>query len=334
MTVMAAWIDGLSRVARAPWLTAGLWLVTVVTTLPLALVMQEAIAAHLGSSLAADAAAAGVNYDWWNEFLAQASGLSQTFVPAILGFAAVMKNTSSIADAVAVPLPIALVILGYIVVSVFLMGGVLDRLARARTIGSHGFFFACGVFVFRFLRLAAIAALVYGLLFTWVHDVLFDDVWGRLTHDLTVERTAFIYRVLLYSLFAALLLAVNLWFDFAKVRMVVEDRRSAFGALGASLRFIQRHPGAALTLYLMNVVVFLLVLALYALVAPGASGGVAALFGFFIAQVYIALRIVVRLLFVASEIALFQGRLAHAGYTAAIAPVWPDSPAAEAIRPE
>jgi hypothetical protein len=29
---------------------------------------------------------------------------------------------------------------------------------------------------------------------------------------------------------------------------------------------------------------------------------------------------------------LFQGRLAHAGYTAAPPAVWPDSPAAEAIR--
>jgi len=35
--------------------------------------------------------------------------------------------------------------------------------------------------------------------------------------------------------------------------------------------------------------------------------------------------------FWASETALFQGRLAHAGYVAAAKPVWPDSPAAEAI---
>ena len=46
----------------------------------------------------AETAARGVNYDWWNEFLVQASGLGQTFVPAIIGFAGVLDNLSRLAD--------------------------------------------------------------------------------------------------------------------------------------------------------------------------------------------------------------------------------------------
>ena len=41
----------------------------------------------------------------------------------------------------------------------------------------------------------------------------------------------------------------------------------------------------------------------------------------------------VKLLFWASETSLFQSRLAHAGYVATPAPAWPDSPTAEALRP-
>jgi hypothetical protein len=41
----------------------------------------------------------------------------------------------------------------------------------------------------------------------------------------------------------------------------------------------------------------------------------------------------VRLQFAASQIALFQSRLAHAGYVARPLPQWPDSPAAEALGP-
>ena len=74
-------------------------------------------------------------------------------------------------------------------------------------------------------------------------------------------------------------------------------------------------------------------LALYALVAPGAAGGAAAWVGFLVGQLYLSLRVFVRLLFSASQIALFQSRLAHARYTAAPVRVWPDSPAAEAISP-
>jgi hypothetical protein len=36
--------------------------------------------------------------------------------------------------------------------------------------------------------------------------------------------------------------------------------------------------------------------------------------------------------FWASETALFQRRLAHAGYVAAPIPEWPDSPMADALR--
>jgi hypothetical protein len=133
--------------------------------------------------------------------------------------------------------------------------------------------------------------------------------------------------------FGAALLFVNLIVDYAKIRMVVEDRRSALGALTAAIRFIARQPGAAIGLYLFNTIAFLVVLVLYRVAAPGAAGGTLAWIALLIGQLYIVLRVVVRLTFAASQIALFQSRLAHAGYTARPPAVWPDSPAAEAIRP-
>ena len=331
--VIAAFAQGWRRALAAPSIILGLWSATLLVGVPLALTLREMIADHLGASLAAASATSGVNYDWWNEFLAQAAGLGQTFTPAILGFAAVLSNLSTVADAKPLPLVMATVIAMHIVLSVFLLGGVLDRLARNRAIASFGFFSACGMYFFRFLRLGAIAAAFYWLLFARVHPWLFDDVYTSLTHDVSVERTAFLYRLLLYGLFAAVLLIVNMLFDYAKIRMVVEDRRSAIGALSAAARFIARQPGAALTLYLLNTLVFFAVIGLYALIAPGADGGFTLWMALLIGQLYIVLRIVVRLMFAASQIALFQSRLAHAGYTAAYVAVWPESAAAEAIRP-
>jgi hypothetical protein len=111
---------------------------------------------------------------------------------------------------------------------------------------------------------------------------------------------------------------------------VVEDRRSMIGAIAASWRFIRRQPIAVWALYKINAFVFLIVIGLYYLAAPG---GTANLSAFAIGQLYIVLRVVVRLQFAASQTALFQGRLAHAGYVAKPLPVWPDSPAAEALGP-
>jgi hypothetical protein len=332
MSISEAWRDGWSRVARAPWIVAGGWAATIALALPMALVLRGELATHLGSSLAAAAAADGVNYDWWNEFLAQAPGVGQTFVPAILGFAAVLKNLSGLADATPLPSAIVPVIAAGVALSIFLSGGILDRLARNRAIGSYGFFAACGMYFFRFLRLGIAAGIVYWDLFTWLHPLLLDRAYHALTRDVTVERTAFVYRLALYLIFFAVVAAVNVLFDYAKIRMVVEDRRSAIGGLTSAARFILRQPGDVVRLYLLNTMLFMLVLALYAVAAPGASGGAWAWLALLIGQAYIAARVCVRTLFAASQIALFQGRLAHAGYTAAPIPVWPDSPSAEAIH--
>ncbi|MGQ0734143.1 MAG: hypothetical protein ACT4QD_10840, partial [Acidobacteriota bacterium] len=89
MTVRAAFTDGCRRTLGAPSVVSGLWAVTLLLALPMAWALRDQLAGHLAGSLAADTALTGVNLDWWNEFLAQASGIGLTFVPSILGFAAV-----------------------------------------------------------------------------------------------------------------------------------------------------------------------------------------------------------------------------------------------------
>lgn len=332
MSPWRAWVDGWRRVQRAPALVAGGWLATLALALPLAVLLHDEIAAHLGDSLAATDAATGVNSDWWHEFLAQANDLGRTFVPSIVGGAAVVRNLSGLADRQALPLVLTMAIAAHLALTLFLTGGILDRLARDRVVGAHGFFAAGGLYVFRLLRLMVITGAAYAALFLWLHPLLFDRAYERLTHDLTVERTAFLYRLALYAVFGVLVLLVNLVADYAKIRMVVEDRRSAIGAVGAAIRFIRRQPAAALGLYLLNMGGFALILAVYVWMAPGA--GTTAVVGLVVAQAYLVLRLAARLVFAASQVALFQSRLAHAGYTAASLPAWPDSPAAEAVRPD
>jgi len=318
---------------RAPAIVVGVWILTVAVSLPLALGVRTLIREHLGESLAADTALSSVNYEWWQEFADQTAGLGVTFRPTIIGFGAVLDNLSGFLDNDHRPVVIVGAAAAYIVLWIFLAGGIIDRFARDRATRAYGFFAVCGTFFFRFLRLAAVMWIVYGTLFGLVHPWLFGPaVFGRMTRELTVERTAFLINVSLYVVFGAVLAACNLVFDYAKVRAVVEDRRSMLGAIRAAIGFIQRNTAAAVALYLIDFALFLLVLAVYAVIAPGAGGGGLSIwFGFAIGQLYVVARLWVKLVFWASETALFQGGLAHAGYVAAPKPVWPDSPTAEAI---
>jgi hypothetical protein len=296
------------------------------------MIVRGLLAAHLGTSLAAETAATGVNYDWWQEFAAQASGLGTTFTPSIIGFAMVLDNVSGVLDARRSILPIAAALGLYLAAWAFLSGGILDRYARQRPIRIYGFFGASGVYFFRFLRLAAIAGLAYWLLFAYVHPWLFEEQFVNLTRGMSEERTAILVRVVFYSLFGALLLATNLVVDYTKVRIVVEDRHSVLGALLAALRFIRSHARQVIALYTLNSMTFIVVIAAWVLIAPGAGGSGGTMWlAFLLAQLYIVARLAVRLQFMASYVSLFQANLAHAAYVSAPVPAWPDSPAVEAV---
>jgi hypothetical protein len=327
-TAFRALRNGVGRVRRAPALLLGLWMVTLLMALPPGLAVESAIRGHLGSSREAEAAVAGVNTEWWQEFGEGARGLAASFTPNVIGGAAALDNLSRFLDNGSLPSPVFWLAAAYLALWLFLGGGVLDRLARDRPTRSTGFFAACGTYFPRFVRLGVVSGLVYWFLFGPLHRWLFVDLYGRAIRDLTVERTAFYVNAGLYVAFALLLVACNVVFDYARIRMVVEDRRSMLGGLLASLRFIRRHAGAVIGLVLAHGVCFAAVFAAYVLAAPGAGS---IWIAFMAGQAYLVARLFVKLAFMAAGTALFQSLLAHDAYTAAPPLVWPESPAVESI---
>jgi hypothetical protein len=324
--------DGMRRVNAAPAVIVGVLAATLAVATPATVAMHRALAGHFGVSLAAERAAAGVNFDWWQEFSGGASGFAATFKPSIIGFAAVLRNLSTIADNEPLEYAAAVLAACYIGVWVFLTGGIVDRYARDRRTRAIGFFAACGQYFFRVLKLAAIGGVVYYLLFAYVHGWLLVNLYGRLTHDVAIERTGFLIRVGLYLAFGLLLLTCNLVLDYAKVRTVVEDRGSVLGAIFAGTRFVWRHAGSTAAVYGLLSLAFVVLITIYALVAPGAgSTGLSMWIGLLVGQAYIVARLWLKLVFIASQTSLFQQQLAHAGYAAAPEYVWPESPDIERL---
>jgi hypothetical protein len=309
------WSAGCGRVARAPVLIAVLWLTSAGIGLMPALLLHDRIATHLGDSLEADLAADGVNDDWMHEFRAQNDPIARALRPDVVGFAAVMDNTSALAD---VDFPSAGVVflgLAFVAALWFLTPGAIDRLAADRPAGSGHFLGTCGAFSGRMIRLAVVAALVYAFLFTSLHPWLFEDMFENLTRNTTVERTAFFMRLALYIVFFLIVGLFNLLFDFTKVRMVVEDRHSVVAAIVAAARFVRGNPRIAAGVYVLNVLAFAVVLAAYAAVAPGAgTSGLDMWGGFVVGEIYIAARLAVKLAFWGGEAVALQARFGCPGF--------------------
>jgi hypothetical protein len=130
------------------------------------------------------------------------------------------------------------------------------------------------------------------------------------------------------NLAMTLFLAASLFLLFARVRLVVEDRRSAIGALLAGGRFIRRHAAAA-GVFLFYATSLWIAGLLWRRVPMDPGGWTS--FAFAAGEILLALQLFLVFASWASATALFQSRLAHAAYTAAPPIEWPESPAAEAI---
>ena len=324
--------EGWRRVATFPAGLLALVAATAVATAPAALAVQAAIERHLGESAVARRVADGVDLTWWQEF-ASSGATRRSFSPTLIGGAAPASTYSDLLDGHGPPIQVVTTVVVTMLLWLFLSGGLLDRYARRRRVGSRMFFGTCGVFFFRFLRLTLVTGLGYAVLFGPVHAWLFDGLHGWLTKDTTVERTAFLWRLLLYAVWLIPVLLLNVIADYAKVRAVIEDRHSMIGALSAAARFVARHPAAVAGTYALNAVLAAGLLAAYILLAPSGRGGDWRLALVLIAGgVYLTGRLAIRLAFLTSAMTLFERALAHAEYTAPPLPVWPDSPAAEAIE--
>lgn len=201
---------------------------------------------------------------------------------------AVLLMVSGQADGPPIRVP---ALAGCAVVWLALLGGLLDRLARAGRGRPPAFATACGQYWLRFLRVALLAWPAYGLLFTGI--VPLSDAGG----------SGWATRSMILLLGTSL---VSMVVDLARIRMVVEDRRSAIGAIAAAGRFVRRRAVPVAGLYGLYAGVWLLAAAglreAALLVAPGPAAA---------AAVALALGAVLRVTLLGSGIAFFQAELAH-----------------------
>jgi hypothetical protein len=188
-------------------------------------------------------------------------------------------------------------------------GGIIDRVARNRPTRASGFFAACGGHAMALARLAIVALAVEAALL---------PVAGE-SSSTRAGRAGLALVLLLGSTVLA----------FARIRLVVEDRRSAVGALLASIRFLRRNPGGVVLLLAFGLAAYGLDMFYRSALMAGVLADAWPLR--VSNEAFLAAHVWLKLTAYASGVALFQSRLSHAGYTAAPPAIWPESAAAEAI---
>jgi len=189
----------------------------------------------------------------------------------------------------------------------FLLGGVLERFVNPGIPFSVARYFAsCGRYAFRFYRLAALSIPFYYLvykLFGWTYGQV-----DRLTRDVTSEQTVLFYSLGAVALTVFLLHLVQISFSYAKIAIVREERAGILKAAWRGFRFVAGHPLPVLGLALGLGAVSLVLLAVYGWLAPGPaqSGWVTVGLAFLAGQIYLGLKLFMRLWILASQLSLYE----------------------------
>jgi hypothetical protein len=310
--VFAAFADGWGRVLRAPAILLGVCAVTWLIAFPVLRFTE-------GTS--------GVLVEFTELVAGPAMGFFPTYTPTLLGTGQFLRRAHGFFAGGGRDAGFVAAAATTLFVLTFLLGDILDRYARRRPIRAQAFFGVGGVFFLRFLRLGVVAALGYIVLFGAVHPLLFPPDYPWVAEGSAAGKAS----PLLTPIYAVFLMFATFWnavIDYARIRAVVEDRRSMLGAVLAGWRFVTAHPLKTFGLYLLNASAFGLVvwIAMTGFTTPMSDVRFLAA-----ANLFLLARLALKLVFFASQTALFQRSLAHVEYTAAPELLWPESPAAEEI---
>lgn len=300
---------GLRRAVGQPRLLLLLWLVNLALGLPLAVEMGAVLDRGFGQGEVAGRMVEGFDNAWYAVWEARAEGLAESFGPGILGPAAVLGNLDAWWSGELFERAPVLVVLAALhgLVWLFLLGGVLDRLARPEVAGAPRLFsqgarnFSC------LLRLTLLSVPLYWLVYRlgrWLYSVV-----ERSTRDVTEEWTVLLWMLAAAVLVVGLLGVVRWVFDHAKIAAVAAGDRRAVGALSNALRLVARQPLKALGIHLAFGVLFVLLVAFWTVVGPGAgqASWLAILVAFLFGQLYLLARIALRLALLAAAGELQRG---------------------------
>jgi hypothetical protein len=196
----------------------------------------------------------------------------------------------------------------YLLLSVFLNGGIIGGLNRAEAKTTLAdFFHDCGLYFWRFFRLFILSIPVYLAVLVIFYQLIkaFLEIFNRRA---ATEWPALIVSNLRLLALVLLLAVVSMFFDYVKIGLVTSARKKVLEQTWLTLKFIGRRFFKAWGLYLLAGLVFVALTLFYLEIARllPKNRPLLVLLVFLWQQFYILCRQWCKLLFFATEIELIK----------------------------
>ena len=282
------------------------YIVNLFMGIALAVVVGKAVAHSLGNSMAASKMVDSFDPLWFQAFSSQAQGLVKSFQPSVSGIGAILDGL----DALVTGHPfkgfpgIWALGMAYLLLWGVFSAGAFGKMVKGQ---ETTFWQAMGTYSARFLLLLSVAGICYYGIFAFLLP-FFTTLVKQMTREVTDARIVYYYTVGKYLVVWFLALWVSLTVDFARVMTVAGNGRFVPLTFVRALLWVMRRPVKTFGLITIFLVMALVGMGIYAAIAPGATGGSLSivLTTFLIGQLYLILRMMLRLWLWGSEVALWQ----------------------------
>lgn len=301
---------GLRTVFGTPKVAVGIYLVNLSLALLLAFPLYQVLRGSFAYSTVRETMLLGFDYDWWTEFSAHAEGLAKTFRPEVIGIGPFFENAQVFLQGAFGRHGVLVLLVGllYLVANSFLAGAAMGAYAQERQKLSTARVFATGgQFFGRFLSLVLMGVAIYFVVYKGAGSLV-QKLGASISEGLTTERAAFFVGALGVALLLFILSFVNMIFDYAKAVVVHENRQSSAEALWVATKFGLTNIGKCLGLYWLigSAGVTILLFTFWIVSAVPQNVGWGIVLSALLAQVLVILKIMIRLVFYASQLVAYR----------------------------
>jgi hypothetical protein len=285
MRILEAIRAGLKKVNNNLHFIGLLWIVNIAFAMILSMTLYRLLNADLSGSLVGDSLLQGFEFRWYQEFFFKYETTLEMFT-----------HTLTIVGSI------------FILIQTFLLGGILTVLNSAERKTLFIDFFYGGVqYFYRFFKILLLSMLFYLGLF-------FINRWGTAaTENLLGASESEALRisviVIRYILLALIFFCLNIVFDYTKIRVVVHQETKILREWWRAVKFTVSHAGSTIglfvLLFLLGAGIFGVYYSFEDIFLPISSYGMIFLV-FMLHQIYIGARLWLRMMFYASQLALWK----------------------------
>ena len=279
MTILKTFGQGMSTANKKSKMVIYLWLVNFVFSILILTPVYFLLQKDLSRSLLGEQIGKGFDLIWMGDLIYKYRNILPTLagwflIPSILFF----------------------------MLYIYLNGGIIGRLAAQGEKTNLSTFFAdCGKYFFRFFRVFLISILGYAVFFGIVLRIfsLPLDYWRK---NASTEWPLILSSSIRFLVIVLLFSVIRMFFDYVRIRLVVENSKKTIKATLVNFSFIGKHFLKAWLLYLLvGLVVVIFALVYMAVYQAFPKIGVLIIAGFLWQQIYIISRAWTKILFLATE---------------------------------